>query len=63
LRQDLAAFLAGPKAKPAGDWSIIARERGAHQWAYKDKPLYTFPADKPRQPGQGETAGRFKLAK
>jgi predicted lipoprotein with Yx(FWY)xxD motif len=56
-------FLAGPKANPAGDWSIIVREGGTRQWAYKDKPLYTFPADKPGQPGGGEAAGQFKLAK
>jgi predicted lipoprotein with Yx(FWY)xxD motif len=56
-------FLADAKAKPAGDWSLVVREGGAHQWAYKDKPLYAFPADKPGQAGNGETAGKFKLAK
>jgi predicted lipoprotein with Yx(FWY)xxD motif len=56
-------FLAGPKAKAVGDWSIIARGGGVHQWAYRGKPLYTFPADKSGQPGAGEAAGKFKLAK
>jgi predicted lipoprotein with Yx(FWY)xxD motif len=26
---------------PVGDWTIIAREDGSKQWAYKDKPVYT----------------------
>jgi predicted lipoprotein with Yx(FWY)xxD motif len=56
-------FLADPKAKAVGDWSLVTREGGAHQWAYKDKPLYTFPADRPGQAGGGESAGKFKLAK
>jgi predicted lipoprotein with Yx(FWY)xxD motif len=56
-------FLAGPTAKPLGDWSLIPRGGGVRQWAYKDKPLYTFPADKAGEPGQGEAAGKFKLAK
>jgi predicted lipoprotein with Yx(FWY)xxD motif len=56
-------FLAGPSARPVGDWTIIVREGGAQQWAYKDKPLYTFPADKPGAAGTGETAGKFKLAR
>lgn len=56
-------FLADPTSRPVGDWTIIVREGGARQWAYKDKPLYTFPADKPGSPGAGETAGQFKLAR
>jgi predicted lipoprotein with Yx(FWY)xxD motif len=26
---------------PVGDWTIIAREDGSKQWAYKGKPVYT----------------------
>ncbi|HEX4408443.1 MAG TPA: hypothetical protein VH206_06710 [Xanthobacteraceae bacterium] len=32
-------------AKASGDWSIVARDDGAKQWAYKTKPLYTFNKD------------------
>jgi predicted lipoprotein with Yx(FWY)xxD motif len=28
-----------------GDWTVIARDDGAKQWAYKGKPLYTFARD------------------
>lgn len=56
-------FLAPTGAKPVGDWTIITREDGSHQWAYKDKPLYSFSKDSPGKPGVGEAAGRFKLAR
>ncbi len=29
-----------------GEWSIITREDGSKQWAYDDKPLYTWSRDK-----------------
>ena len=32
-------------AKPMGDWTLIPREGGGAQWAYKGKPLYTFIGD------------------
>ncbi|MES2972473.1 MAG: hypothetical protein V4757_02650 [Pseudomonadota bacterium] len=35
--------------KPAGDYTIITRDNGAKQWAYKGKPLYTWPED--QEPG------------
>jgi predicted lipoprotein with Yx(FWY)xxD motif len=35
-------LLASTGAKTSGKWSLIAREDGSKQWAYKGKPLYTF---------------------
>jgi len=32
-------------ASPAGNWTIITREGGTRQWAYKGKPLYTYAKD------------------
>ncbi len=40
---------ASADAKPEGDYSVIKRDDGTHQWAYKGQPLYTFIKDK--QPG------------
>ena len=40
-------------AKPMGDWTIVTRDDGSKQWAYKDKPLYTFAKDKK----PGDTTG------
>ncbi|MCU1727207.1 hypothetical protein NTD86_09445 [Pseudomonas sp. 7P_10.2_Bac1] len=31
--------------KDMGDWQMIKRDDGSMQWAYKDKPLYTFKGD------------------
>lgn len=32
-------------AVPVGDWSVVAREDGRPQWAYKGQPLYRCAAD------------------
>ncbi len=37
--------MAGANATPMGDYSIITRDNGMKQWAYKGKPLYTWPED------------------
>ena len=34
-------LLASAQVQPSPDWTLIPREDGAKQWAYKDKPLYT----------------------
>jgi predicted lipoprotein with Yx(FWY)xxD motif len=46
-------FVAAPDAKPSGDWTIIARDDGSHQWAFKDKPLYLYAKDTAGQPATG----------
>lgn len=33
-------------ARPDGELSIVTRDDGAKQWAYKGKPVYTYAADK-----------------
>lgn len=38
--------IAAADAKPEGDLSIITRDDGARQWAYKGKPVYVYSADK-----------------
>ena len=35
--------------KPVGDYTIITRANGQQQWAYKGKPVYTWPED--QEPG------------
>lgn len=38
--------LAAPAgAKPMGEWTIVTRDDGSKQWAYKGKPLYGFAKD------------------
>ena len=41
---------AASDAKAEGAWTILAREDGSRQWAYKGKPLYTFGKD--AKPGE-----------
>jgi len=36
---------AAADAEASGDWSIVKREDGGMQWAYKGKPLYTWSKD------------------
>jgi predicted lipoprotein with Yx(FWY)xxD motif len=46
-------LMAAADAKASGDWSIVTRDDGAKQWAYKGKPLYTWSKDK----APGDVAG------
>ena len=39
------ALAAKADDKPMGDWTIITRDDGAKQWAYKGKPLYFWVKD------------------
>ena len=57
-----APFKAPADASTDGPWSVITREDGSRQWAYHDKPLYTYSKDKSGQAGEGESVATFKLA-
>jgi predicted lipoprotein with Yx(FWY)xxD motif len=49
-------FTAQPSDAPSGEFSVVTRDDGSRQWAYKGWPLYTFAKDvKP-----GDTAGDGK---
>lgn len=43
------AFAASAKDTPTGDYSIVTRDDGSHQWAYRGKPLYLWAKD--QKPG------------
>ncbi len=38
-------LMAAADDKPMGDYSIVTRDDGSRQWAYKGKPVYTFKSD------------------
>lgn len=38
-------LMASADAAASGDWSIITRDDGSKQWAYKGKPLYFWVKD------------------
>ncbi|MDG3441448.1 hypothetical protein [Nitrospirillum amazonense] len=58
------ALPATADAGAKGDWTIITRDDGSKQWAYKGKPLYTFVKDgKPGDiTGDGLANGAWHVA-
>lgn len=52
-------------AKASGDWTIVVRDDGLKQWAYKGKPVYTWIKDtKPGDTtGDGFLNGAWHIAK
>lgn len=54
---------AAADAKATADWTIITRDDGTKQWAYKGKPVYAFARDKAGAAGTGEAVAGWKLAK
>jgi predicted lipoprotein with Yx(FWY)xxD motif len=40
-----------------GSWSMIRRDDGSKQWAYRGKPVYTFAQDKAPGDAKGDNAG------
>jgi predicted lipoprotein with Yx(FWY)xxD motif len=49
-------LMAGAGAKDSGSWTVITRDDGGKQWAYKGKPLYFWKDDK--KAGDAEGDGR-----
>jgi predicted lipoprotein with Yx(FWY)xxD motif len=39
-------LMAAADAKPMADYTVMVRDDGSKQWAYKGKPLYTWKNDK-----------------
>jgi predicted lipoprotein with Yx(FWY)xxD motif len=52
-------------AKPAGDWTVVVRDDGLKQWAYKGKPVYTWIKDTKAgdTTGDGFMNGAWHIAK
>ena len=47
--QNWPPLMAAADAKADGDWTVVTRDDGAKQWAYKGKPLYLWAKD--QKPG------------
>ena len=58
-------LLVADGAKASGDWSIVTRDDGLKQWAYKGKPLYAWVKDtKPGDTtGDGFLNGAWHIAR
>ncbi|MBY0510718.1 MAG: hypothetical protein K2P94_11280 [Rhodospirillaceae bacterium] len=48
---------ASPENQKSGDWSVLRRDDGSPQWAYKGRPLYTFVKDAKAGDTNGEGFG------
>ena len=49
--------VAAENDKASGDWSIIQRSDGKHQWAYKGHPLYRWSMDMQAGDAKGDGIG------
>ena len=58
-------FLAGQGGAASGDWTVIRRDDGKDQWAYKGAALYRYSKDaRPGDAtGDGAAGGKWRLAK
>jgi predicted lipoprotein with Yx(FWY)xxD motif len=43
--QNWPPLMAPANAAASGEWSVVKRDDGSMQWAYKGKPLYTWVKD------------------
>lgn len=53
------ALKAADTDRASGDWSIVTRDDGSKQWAYKSKPLYLWVKD--QKPGDKTGDGVNKV--
>lgn len=56
-------LVADDQAVPKGPFTVITRDDGSRQWAFKDKPLYRWASDKTRGDAGGERVTGWKLVK
>jgi predicted lipoprotein with Yx(FWY)xxD motif len=38
-------LMAGAGSMSSGDWTVVMRDDGSHQWAYRGKPVYYWAKD------------------
>lgn len=61
---DWQPYLAAQLAKPIGDFTVVRRDDGVVQWAYKGKPLFTYDGDvvPGDVKGDGAVGGKWHVA-
>ena len=52
---------AGPGSASVGDWSVVKRDDGTFQWAWRGKPIYTFAKDSPEKATGDGIGGVWRL--
>ena len=48
---------ASADAKATGDWSVVTRDDGSKQWAYKGRPVYQWSKDQKAGDRSGDGVG------
>ncbi len=57
-------LMASASDKASGEWSVVTRDDGSRQWAYKGKPLYLWAKDqKPGDRTGDGVGGNWVVAK
>jgi predicted lipoprotein with Yx(FWY)xxD motif len=57
-------LMAAAGTSASGDWSIVTRDDGSKQWAYKGKPLYYWSKDQKAGDRSGDgVANAWRLAR
>lgn len=57
-------LMAPANAQAIGDWSVVTRDDGASQWAYKGRPLYYWARDGKPGDATGDGVGNaWRLAR
>lgn len=54
-------LVAGAGSAPVGDWSLVKRDDGTHQWAWRGRPTYTFAKDAPEKATGDGLGGVWRL--
>jgi predicted lipoprotein with Yx(FWY)xxD motif len=62
--QNWPPLLAADADRGSGDYSVVTRDDGSRQWAYKDKPLYFWSKDaKPGDTSGDGVKGVWRIAR
>jgi predicted lipoprotein with Yx(FWY)xxD motif len=56
-------LMAQASDKGSGDWSVVVRDDGSRQWAYKGKPVYYWVKDTKPGDRTGESVANWHLAR
>ena len=51
------ALMANANSNNMGEWTVVTRDDGAKQWAYKGHPLYTYKNDAKAGDATGDNRG------
>lgn len=54
-------LIASEGSKPVGEWTLVKRDDGSLQWAWRGRPVYTYAKDAPAKPSGEGVGGVWRL--